>query len=109
LRRYERVIARVLLAADPVAALAEATRRTRDAALREQLRAVDADGLRLSALLVARLRFERLVRGSGAAAAWFDRDPAGFAAYFRAYHAEVPPRAFTPAAEAADFLRFVGA
>jgi hypothetical protein len=57
----------------------------------------------LSALLVARLRFERLLRGSPEAEAWFERDPAGFGEAFHRYHAEVPPRAFFPATEAALF------
>jgi hypothetical protein len=63
----------------------------------------DADGVHMTALLVARLRFERLVRGSPAAEAWFDRDPADFARAFRRYHADVPPRAFFPADEAELF------
>ena len=64
---------------------------------------VDADGLRLSARIAARLRFERLLHGSHAAAAWFDRDAADFTRTFRRYHAERPPRALGPRAEARDF------
>lgn len=51
-----------------------------------------ADGIELAALLIARLRFERLSQGSPAARAWFERDPAGFAAAFRRFHASCPPR-----------------
>jgi hypothetical protein len=101
---YERRIARVLLAADPARALAAAARDRRlPPALRRAFAAADVDGVRLSALLVARLRFERLLRGDPAAERWFEEDPAGFAAAFRAYHAAVAPSAFFPAAEAALF------
>ncbi|XYH97717.1 hypothetical protein ACMHYB_59850 [Sorangium sp. So ce1128] len=94
----------VLTAADPVAALrAAAADPALPAALRRALRGADEDGVRMSALLVARLRFERLLRGSPEAEAWFDRDPAAFSAAFRRYHAEVPPTAFFPAGEARLF------
>jgi len=73
------------------------------AAVRALHPGADADGVRISALLVARLRFERLLRGSPDAEAWFDRDPADFARAFRRYHAAVAPRAFFPVGEAALF------
>lgn len=88
---YERKIARALRARDPVAAV------------RAIHPGADADGVRLTTLLIARLRFERLLRGSPEAEASFDRDPATFARDFSRYHAEVPPRAFFPADEAALF------
>ncbi|HEY2746315.1 MAG TPA: hypothetical protein VGL86_16895 [Polyangia bacterium] len=88
---YERRVAAAMRARDPVAAM------------REIDPAVDADGVRMTALLVARLRFERLLRGSPEAEASFDRDAAAFAATFARYHAEVAPRAFFPADEAALF------
>ncbi|MDB4969254.1 MAG: hypothetical protein JWN44_4943 [Myxococcales bacterium] len=88
---WEKELAAAMRAADPVAAV------------RALHPGADADGVRMSALLVARLRFERLVRGSPAAEAWFDRDPADFARAFRRYHAEVAPRAFFPAGEAELF------
>jgi hypothetical protein len=88
---YEKQLAAAMRARDPVAAL-----RAIDPH-------VDADGVRLTALLVARLRFERLLRGSPEAEEWFDRDAAAFTRAFSRYHAEVPPRAFFPADEAALF------
>ena len=63
-----------------------------------------SDGLEMAALLVAKLRFERLVQGSAGVARWFEADPAGFVATFRAYCAEVPSRSAFPAAEARAFL-----
>lgn len=89
LRDYERHLAAAMRARDPVAAVR---------ALHPE---VDADGVRLTALLVARLRFERLLRGSPEAEAWFDRDAEEFTRAFRRYHVEVAPRAFFPADEAA--------
>ena len=101
---FERRYARALCASDPIAALRRAARDRRlDAETRRRLAAADEDGVRLAALLCARLRFERLLRGAPAAEAWFDAEPAEFAAAFRRYHAEVPPTAFFPRAEAELF------
>jgi hypothetical protein len=94
----ERRLVEILLAPDPARALAAAQR---EPALRRVLRRAAPDGVRMAALLVARLRFERLLRASPEAAAAFDADPAAFTAGFRRYHAEVPPTAFFPAGEAA--------
>jgi len=88
---YEKQLAAAMRARDPVAAM------------RAIYPGVDADGVRMTALLVARLRFERLMRGSPEAEASFDRDPASFARDFARYHAEVPPHAFFPADEATLF------
>ncbi|MGE0788224.1 MAG: DUF692 family multinuclear iron-containing protein [Sandaracinaceae bacterium] len=65
------------------------------------------DGVRIAGLLAARLRFERLMRGDEGLEAWFDRDPAGFSEAFRAYHREVPARAFFPPDEARLFARWM--
>lgn len=105
--RFEEIVAKALTAPDPAAALARAAKNRRlPAELRRALAAAQPDGVRMAALLVARLRFERLLRGSPEAEAWFDRDPEGFAAAFRRYHAEVPPAAFFPPVEARLFQRW---
>jgi hypothetical protein len=91
LAEYERRMAAAMRARDPVAAV------------RAIAPEACADGVRMTALLVARLRFERLMRGSPEAEASFERDPAAFAKDFRRYHAAVPPRAFFPVDEAALF------
>jgi len=102
--RYEEAIARAMTAPDPVEALRAAGRDPGlPAGVRRALLAADPDGIRMSALLVARLRFERLLRGCPEAEAWFDRDAADFSAAFRRYHAEVPPTAFFPPGEARLF------
>jgi hypothetical protein len=95
---HERRLVHALRAPDPMAALAGDPTRA----------AIDPDGLRLAALFIARLRFERLQHGDLEAAAHFDRDPAGFAAVFRRYHAEVPPTAAFPQDEAAHYRRWRG-
>jgi hypothetical protein len=70
---------------------------------------VDEDGVRISALLVARLRFERLLNGSPQAADWFATEPEGFARAFQNYHREVPMTAFFPGAEERLFTRWIRA
>ncbi len=105
---YERALARAMVAPDPVAALRAAARsRALPRALRAAFAAADEDGVRIAALLVARLRFERLLRGSPDADAWFARDPASFTEVFRRYHHAVPPRDFFPAAEARRFAAWL--
>jgi hypothetical protein len=96
--RYEAA----LRADDPAAALAALAAGAR-------LAVTDEDGARIAALLVARLRFERVVQGSRRAAAFFDVDPAGFTAAFRAYHRAVAATPFDPAGEAEAFLAWCAA
>lgn len=108
--RFEEVVAKALMAPDPAAALARAARDRRlPAALRRALAGAQGDGVRLAALLVARLRFERLLRGSPDAEAWFEADPESFSATFQSYHHEVPPAAFFPPDEARLFRAWVAA
>lgn len=100
----ERAYARALCRQDAVAAVQRiADDRTCPAWLVAALRALDADGVRITRLLIAKLRFERLVSGSGAAARWFREDPRAFAAAFALYHRGEPPRDHTPAGEAHRF------
>lgn len=71
--RFEQLLARAMTAEDPVAALRQASRDRRlDADTRRRLANADDNGVRMSALLVTRLRFERLLRGSPEAERWFD-------------------------------------
>jgi hypothetical protein len=105
--RLERVMARAMASPDPVLALRRAARSSRlPPAIRRMLAAADEDGVRMAALLSAKLRFERLLRGCPEAEAWFERDAEGFAEAFRRYHAEVRPTAFLPPAEARLFVRW---
>src|SRR5262245_8081879 len=104
LERLEELVARAFLAPDPRAALAAAAQDPGlGANLRARLAAAAPDGVRIAGLLVVKLRFERLIQGSRDAGVWFERDPAGFAAAFRRYHGQVPPRSEGPVQEAQAF------
>jgi hypothetical protein len=98
--RLQAVLADALLAPDPAAFV-------RDAAVQPDadpaLRAIDADGLCIAALLVAKLRFQNLMNASRTAAEWFERDGAGFTAVFKRYHREVPPASLDPWGERDQF------
>lgn len=108
--RFEERVAAAMTAADPVAAVRA---MAEDASLPDELRraaraaATQARGIELTALLVARLRFERLMQGSTEAAALFARDPAGFVELFRAYHRAVAPSVFFPAQEGRLFAAWL--
>ena len=107
---FERKYLEALRADDPVKALrALAKDRGVAAAVRTKLAKADAHGVRLTALLVAKLRFERLLNGSTEAADWFEREPEAFTAAFRRYHREAPQRAFFPKAEARAFRAWLTA
>ncbi|MBL8732321.1 MAG: hypothetical protein JNN13_08130 [Planctomycetes bacterium] len=95
--RLQALLADALLAPDPVALLRGHPE--------PELAAIDAAGLRLAALLVVKLRFQRLLNASREAAAWFERDAEGFTRAFRDYHQTVPPVALDPWGEAAAFAR----
>jgi hypothetical protein len=109
LARFDRLVADALTAEDPVAVFRAAAAADWPADLRDAIAAAAAaeDGVRLTALLVAKLRFERLMNGSRRAGEWFDRDAAGFTEAFRRYHGAVPPTATDPRAEAELFERWI--
>lgn len=107
-KRYEQILAHVLRAPDPVAALrAQVAALPTVSPLRQALSRIDEDGFRLSALMVARLRFERLLQGFPDAAREFEEDPAGFTNTFSVYHQQVPLRAFSPQHEARLYARWL--
>ncbi len=68
--------------------------------------AIDADGLRLTRMLIRKLRLQRIVRGDASASAFMARDPAGFAQCFARYDQEVPWSYVFPRDEAAAFRRY---
>lgn len=65
------------------------------------------DGFRIAALLVLRLRFERLLNGSARAADLWNSDPRSFTSLFRRFHPAVPATAWSPRDEAALFERWL--
>lgn len=102
--RFETLLASALRATDPVLALLQACDVNGvEPSFVASLERADPDGVRLAALLIAKLRFERLLRGSDALGLWFERDPEAFTAAFRRYHQEVAPAVFWPAEEATAF------
>lgn len=102
--RFEEVLVAAICSRDPEAAMRRAARDRRlSPELRARFAITHSDGIRMAALLVARLRFERLLHGSPLAAEAWELRPEKFTALFRRYHHEAPPSAFFPAAEAKLF------
>lgn len=109
LAALQAIVARACLSVDPPAELARAGADAAIAPLvRGWLAGVDADQLRIAALLVQKLRFERITRGDTAVREHFARDPGAFTREFSAYARSVLPELF-PAAEARAFAAFVRA
>lgn len=73
---------------------------------RSWLLAIDGDGLRLTRMLIRKLRLQRIVRGDAEASAFMARDPAAFAQCFARYDQEVPWKHVFPRAEAEAFRRY---
>lgn len=104
---FERRLAAALTAADPLAVLASGPDLPEE--LASAVGSIDPGGLRIAALLVTKLRFERLMNGSDPARRWFAEDPEAFTEAFRDYHHAVPPQSLHPWGEAADFRRWLAA
>ncbi len=109
LSALQEVLVAALRTADPCASLRDAAERDQrlDAAERAQLRAASDDGLRLTRVLVRKLRLQRLLAGDAEAARACREQPAAFARRFAAYDAAVPPTAPFPSDEAAAWRGFV--
>lgn len=111
--RFEARMARALVSPDPagamqaLAAAPDLPEVLRRAVVHALTRGPGAHGVALTALLVANLRFERLMQGSLEAAAWFARDPSGFTDAFRDYHHQVAPADYFPSGEAARFAAWL--
>lgn len=104
LAAYERLFARAFASRDPAAVLRAAREDpSLPRELSHMLASVDETGVRLSGLIVTRVRFERLLNGSQRALRWFEDDPRGFAAAFKRYQDEVEPTAAFPPDEARAF------
>lgn len=109
LAKFQRLLAEALRARNPAHAVASVARRSDlSAPLRAAARRIDGDGATLTALLISKLRFERLLRGAREAERWFDQDPRSFTAAFRAYQRDVPATAHFPSDEAKLFFAWCG-
>ena len=109
LKDVQELLLAACVGADPTAFLraalaADAGRLTLEE--RAMLADLDGDGLRLTRLLVQKLRLERLLVGDPAAAADFAADAEAFVLRFRRYCEAVRPTAVFPSDEAAAFQTF---
>ena len=99
LERTEELLAEAFLQRDPLTWL-----RDHESELPEELAAqiagISDDGARIASILVARLRFERLIQGSRVAGEWYESDARAFTLAFKRYHTEVPPEVLFPKDEA---------
>lgn len=101
---YEELMARAFRSRQPLRVLREAcSSPATPPGLRQALANIDEDGVRITSLIVTRLRFERLINGSVSAGEWFIDDSASFVAAFKRYQDAVPPTASFPPQEAHDF------
>ena len=93
-------------APDPAARLvADVARATG----RRSISTAERDGIRTNALLVATIRFQRLIRWSLRAKSWFLADTPAFVDAFRRYHRAVPMTAHFPRQEARLFRAWLAA
>lgn len=96
LRRMQEILVRALAHDDPPGELKRALAEAADLpqAERDALARLDAEGLRLSHILIFKIRFEQLLRGHKEMARLFATDPQEFMRLFRAYTAAVPSASF---------------
>ena len=104
LLRFEEAVAAAFRNADPTAAFRAIENDVElPASLREAARTPQSRGIEISALLIIRLRFERLIQTSSRASAWYDSQPREFTQTFRDYHRSVPSSTEFGMREARDF------
>lgn len=104
LRAVSQVLAEAMQAADPAAYVrGQLERGDLSAEERAALAGVCEDGLGLARMLVAKLRFERLLLGDPRLGVEFGADPEGFSRSARAYFAATPRGRCWPREEAAAF------
>ncbi|MGK0203790.1 MAG: hypothetical protein ACI89X_003025 [Planctomycetota bacterium] len=108
LSRIQELLVMCLRESDPRAFLQATVPSDSDLTDEERgwLLAVDEDGLRLTRMLIRKLRLQRIVRGDAEASAYMARDPAGFAACFARYDQEVAWTCVFPREEAQAFRRY---
>lgn len=101
LRAVQEILLAALLADDPVRALRGALPAAEGLSAEERawLEGIDTDGLALTALIVKKLRFERLTLANRDMQDLFATDPARFMQLYRAYTAAVPPVGYFPTQE----------
>ena len=111
LSRFQRILVEALHDEHPeerLRALVEAAGDSLDPAERAALLAADADGLRMTSLLVRKLRLERILAGDAELRAECEREPRAVTEAFVRYARAVAPTAAFPEEEAAAFRAFLG-
>ena len=105
LRAVQQLLLEALLSEDPAEALRRGLEMATDLSDEERmwLREMDADGLRMTGLLVKKLRFERLTRADAEMAALFSQDPREFVRRFHDYTSAEPPTSYFPNQEAEQY------
>ena len=100
----QRVLLKMLAGAPPE----ELERETASLSAEERalLERMEPDGVRLTSLLLRKLRFERICRGDLGMEEWFDHAPESFSSAFKSYDQEVPPTKFFPLEEARAFREY---
>jgi hypothetical protein len=108
LRAVQRILLRALLHEDPEAELRRLLEEATDLtpAERRGLERIDADGLRLTHLLVKKLRFERLIAAVPELAELYALEPQKFLRLFDAYTSAVNPEGYLPDQEGELFRRW---
>jgi len=108
LSRVQELLLSSLRDPDPLLCLQETVGLAHDLSddERKWLLAIDGDGLRLTRMLVRKLRLQRVVRGDPGAAEFMARDPEGFARCFARYEQEVAPTHVFPKDEATAFRSY---
>ncbi len=108
LSRLQELLVLALRESDPLAFLQATVPNEVDLSDQERawLLAIDGDGLRLTRMLIRKLRLQRIVRGDPQASAFMARDPAGFAACFARYDRDVAWNYVFPREEADAFRRY---
>lgn len=108
LSRVQELLVSALREPDPRACLQAVAAKDPDLSEQERawLLAIDEDGLRLTRMLIRKLRMQRIVRGDPAAAELLAQDPERFAACFARYDQEQPWTHVFPRDEARAFRRY---
>jgi hypothetical protein len=109
LRAVQQLLLDALLSDDPVAALAGRLEAAEGLADEERafLRGLDADGLRLTGLLVLKLRYERVAGSDKRLAEGYREGRAEFLRRFEEYRRSVAPSAYFPSQEGELFAHWL--
>lgn len=109
LHAVQKLLLDALLSDDPEQMLRDSIAQASDLSAEERdwLRRIDGAGLRLTSLMVQKLRFERLTRADPELGRLFQEEPERFMELFQAYTAAVTPTVYFPGQEAALYRQWL--